>query len=284
MHDTPLTDIALLEAELEQPTVSVVIPTLNEADNLEHVFERIPDSITEVILVDGHSDDDTVAIAQRLRPDVKVVHQNRRGKGNALACGFDACEGDIVVMIDADGSTDAAEIPRFVSTLQSGADFAKGSRFLAGGHSHDITRVRRAGNWALNTLANRLFNTRYSDLCYGYNAFWRRLVPHFDLDSTGRHEPVWGDGFEIETLLNVRTAVSGATITEVPSVEHQRIHGESKLNTWSDGWRVLRTLVRERRRANNGGSLTVAGPRQAEFEAPAERVEPVTEVTVTPGT
>src|SRR5688572_7291712 len=82
------------------PTVSVVIPTLNEERNLPHVFERLPEGIDEVVLVDGGSVDNTVAVAKELRPDVVVVHQTRTGKGNALACGFAACTGDIIVMID----------------------------------------------------------------------------------------------------------------------------------------------------------------------------------------
>src|SRR4051812_9984611 len=100
-----------------EPTVSVVVPAMNEARNLEHVFPRIPGSIHEVILVDGHSTDDTVAVALALRPGVKVITQNRRGKGNALACGFAACTGDIIVMLDADGSAAPEEIPAFVEAL-----------------------------------------------------------------------------------------------------------------------------------------------------------------------
>ena len=80
--------------------------------------------------MDGHSKDDTVAVARGLRPDVRVVIQTHRGKGNALACGFAMCTGDIIVMLDADGSTDPREIPAFVSALIDGADFAKGSRYM----------------------------------------------------------------------------------------------------------------------------------------------------------
>ncbi|HUI61664.1 MAG TPA: glycosyltransferase family 2 protein, partial [Steroidobacteraceae bacterium] len=106
--------------------MSVIIPTLNEAKNLPHVFARIPAGVHEVIIVDGHSVDDTIAVARELRPDVRIVMQTRRGKGNALACGFEVATGDIIAMIDADGSTDPEEIPRFVQALLDGADFAKG--------------------------------------------------------------------------------------------------------------------------------------------------------------
>src|SRR6516162_2648609 len=165
------------ESSQRSPRVSVVVPALNEARNLPHVFARIPEDIYELILVDGHSVDDTVRVARELRPGVRVVMQTRTGKGNALACGFAAATGDVIAMIDADGSADPREIPRFVKALVEGADFAKGTRFAAGGGSHDITRLRRLGNRALSTLVNLCYGTRYSDLCYGFNVFWRRITP-----------------------------------------------------------------------------------------------------------
>ncbi|GAA2591262.1 hypothetical protein GCM10010435_82500 [Winogradskya consettensis] len=244
------------------PTVSIVIPALNEALNLPHVMAKLPPA-DEVILVDGGSVDDTVAVAQRLLPSVRIVRQSRRGKGNALACGFAAATSDIIVMIDADGSTDPAEIPLFVERLIAGADFVKGSRFLAAGGSADITRSRSLGNRALNSLVNALFNTGYTDLCYGYNAFWARCLPVFDLDHTSPRPAgdgrLWGDGFEIETLLNLRVARARLRVEEVPSFEHERIHGDSNLNAVTDGTRVLRTIAREWLRQ----------PRAGEPQAPA---------------
>jgi glycosyltransferase involved in cell wall biosynthesis len=236
------------------PTVSVVIPALNEERNLPHVFAALPADVAEVILVDGGSVDRTVEVARELRPDVVVVHQTRKGKGNALACGFAACKGDIIVMIDADGSTDPAEIPLFVQQLVDGADFVKGSRFSHGGHSHDITALRKIGNDGLNLVVNVLFGTRFTDLCYGYNAFWRSVVPVLDLPDTRLPQPfdgnkLWGDGFEIETMINIRAAVDGMKVGEVGSVEHRRIHGETNLNTFRDGFRVLRTIFSEYGRA-----------------------------------
>ncbi|WP_113698615.1 glycosyltransferase family 2 protein [Nonomuraea lactucae] len=218
-------------------SVTVVVPAMNEADNLPHVFATLPDWIDEVVLVDGNSSDDTVAVARRLRPDLRVVAQTGRGKGNALIEGFAAASGDIIVMIDADGSTDGREIFSFVTTLLRGADFAKGSRYAPGGGSDDISLLRSLGNRALTGLTNLLYGTSYTDLCYGYNAFWARHLDALALDC---------DGFEIETLMNVRAAQAGLVIAEVPSHERTRIHGESNLNAARDGWRVLKTIFRER--------------------------------------
>ena len=252
------------------PSVSVVIPALNEERNLPHVFAKLPAGIDELIVVDGGSVDRTVAVARELRPDVVIVQQTRTGKGNALACGFAACTGDIIVMIDADGSTDPAEIPLFVAELVAGADFVKGSRFSKGGHSHDITKLRKLGNDGLNMVVNVLFGTQFTDLCYGYNAFWRRVVPTLGLPDPRLPRPadgskLWGDGFEIETMINIRAAADGMKVGEVGSIEHARIHGASNLNTFRDGGRVLRTIFSEYGRMRT----------HRKTGRPAETVQPV---------
>jgi hypothetical protein len=246
----------------QSPTVSVVIPTLNEERNLPHVFAKLPSLITEVIVVDGGSTDRTVEVARELRPDAVIVQQTRKGKGNALACGFAACTGDIIVMIDADGSTDPAEIPLFVDKLINGDHFVKGSRFSHGGHSHDITALRKLGNDGLNMVVNVLFRTHFTDLCYGYNAFWRNVVPALDLPDVTLPQPadgskLWGDGFEIETMINIRAVAEKLKVGEVGSTEHERIFGESNLNTFRDGFRVLRTIFSEygRMRGRRGAGI-----------------------------
>jgi glycosyltransferase involved in cell wall biosynthesis len=231
------------------PRVSVVVPALNEAENLPHVFATLPRWIHEVVLVDGNSTDDTVAVARRLRPGLRVVRQTGKGKGDALAAGFAACSGEIIVMIDADGSTDGREIIRFVAALVAGADYAKGSRFANGGGSDDITVSRRIGNFVFSGMVNRLYGTRYTDLCYGYNAFWSSHLDVLTPDCAG---------FEVETLMNIRAAKAGLRIHEVPSHERSRIFGVSNLRTIRDGWRVLKTIVREHVRPAPARSATPA--------------------------
>ncbi len=238
-----------------EPTVSVVIPAKNEARNLPHVFSGLPSDDYELILVDGDSTDGTVEVARRLRPEITIIGQTRKGKGNALACGFAVANGDFIVMLDADGSTDPAEIPRFVEALKDGADFAKGSRFLEGGGSSDISRLRQMGNFWLNKIVNLAYGTRYTDLCYGFNAFRRECLSVLDLEPGDfgqcyEEAMLWGDGFEVETLINVRVAKAGLRVAEVPSFERTRYYGASNLNAMSDGLRVLRTIHSERQRGN----------------------------------
>jgi glycosyltransferase involved in cell wall biosynthesis len=266
-------DFGTPERNTEDPLISIVVPALNEALNLSVVLPQLP-KVHEVILVDGGSVDGTIMAARRARPDIITVLQARKGKGNALAAGFARATGDIVVMFDADGSADPAEITRFVDALKAGADFAKGSRYVAGGGSADITRIRSVGNRLLNAVSNLVFRTHYTDLCYGYNAFWADLVPLLDLPDHASPAPangkmLWGDGFEIETVINCRFAAAQVSITEVPSVEKLRMFGESNLRAFRDGFRVLRTIVTEWRRArrNRRVDCRLAAPSVARDDA-----------------
>jgi hypothetical protein len=219
--------------------ISVVVPAMNEGKNIAHVLARLPTDLHEVILVDGNSHDDTVATAREAYPEIRVLTQSGRGKGDAFRTGFAAVTGNLIVMLDADGSAAPEEIPLFVEALEAGADFAKGSRFLEGGGSADITAMRRLGNGFLSGTANVLHGTHFTDLCYGYNAFWARCLPFISLDVPG---------FEVETLINLRIAGAGMKITEVPSYEADRLHGQSNLKTFRDGFRVLKTILGEARR------------------------------------
>jgi hypothetical protein len=242
--------------------VSVVVPAMNEGKNIGHVLERLPEGLHEVILVDGNSKDDTVEAARQAYPGIRVTTQSGRGKGDAFRTGFAAVTGNLVVMLDADGSADPAEIPRFVAALEAGADFAKGSRYLDGGGSADITWTRKLGNTCLSGTANLLHGTHFTDLCYGYNAFWARCLPFIALDVPG---------FEVETLINLRIAGAGMKITEVPSYEEERISGDSNLKTFRDGFRVLGTIISEsrRRRSIHRERLPKAAAETQEAEATA---------------
>ncbi len=217
--------------------VSVVIPAHNEAKNLPHILPSIPDWIHEVILVNDHSTDDTVEVACQILPAIRVIHtQNTRGKGGALQIGFAEAVGDIIVMMDADGSSDPREIPRFICVLLAGAYFAKGSRFIGDGGSEDITSLRRFGASMLTAIANQLFRTNASDMFCGLNAFWKECLDYFTIDC---------EGFDVEMLIHLRVCKANLEMVEVPSYEHNRIHGASHFRTFQDGWYVLRMILRE---------------------------------------
>jgi glycosyltransferase involved in cell wall biosynthesis len=222
-------------ASAATPRVSVVVPTLNEAANLPHILPALRDY--EVIIVDGGSTDGTLEVARRYAPHALLLRQDRKGKGNALMCGIEAAAGEIVVTLDADGSARVDEIPRFVAALEAGADFAKGSRHLPGGGSADLTPVRSAGNRFLGLVVNTLFGTRYTDLCYGYNAFWTKHARVLEITC---------DGFEVETLLHLRAHAAELVVVEVPSYEDNRLNGDSNLRPFRDGFRILKIILRER--------------------------------------
>lgn len=231
------------------PKVSVVVPAKDEAANIREVLPYLG-RFHEVIVVVSAEDTESAQAARAALPSAKIVQQTRTGKGNALITGFGHVTGDIIVTFDVDGSADPHEIPRFVAALTGGADLAKGSRFCPGGGSQDITPFRALGNFGLNFVASGLTSNRFTDLCYGFNAFWADQIPLLDLPKadpeSGSGAMVTGDGFEIEAMLIGRFALSKAIIIEVPSYEHARYHGLSNLSAIPDGFRVLWTLLRDR--------------------------------------
>jgi len=223
------------ESARKTPMTSVIIPALNEEPNLPWVLPRIPSWVDEVILVDGHSIDDTIQMARAVLPTIRVITQEGKGKGAALRAGVNAARGDIIVMLDADGSTDPAEIPAFVGALLAGADYAKGTRCVQGAGTSDMTLFRRIGNWALTTLANMVCGSHLTDITYGYNAVWRDRRHCLALDI---------DGWPCEIIGAIR-AVRNSRVVEVPSIERCRIGGQTNLRAIRDGWTILVAMVHE---------------------------------------
>jgi len=245
-------------------SISVIIPTLNEGRNIGRVLDKIPAFVSEIIVVDGFSSDDTSDTVAHHPRGVVLVHQAVRGKGAAMLTGLHYATGDIIVFLDADGSMNPEEIGEFCSAFTSGSEVVKGSRHLAGGGSDDFTWVRKLGNGVLTRIANSLFQVRWTDFAYGYFAVRRDVAEKLDLNamieelahvattvkpphkSTHALEFQHGHGFEIEALFFCRAARRKLDIREVPSFEHPRQHGESNLKVVSDGIRVARVLLRER--------------------------------------
>jgi glycosyltransferase involved in cell wall biosynthesis len=220
-------------------TVSVVIPTLNEAENLAFVLNTIPAWVNEIIVVDGRSTDDSVRVAKVLRPDVRIIHEPRHGKGAALRAGLAAASGDIRIIMDADGSMDGNDIQAFRDALVSGADYVKGSRFCAQGGSADITPLRRFGDWGICLIIRTLFGVKYTDGTFGFKAVRADCLDKIRIDA---------DGFEVELLIDIRAHRAGLRTVEVPCFETHRIHGNSNLHALRDGLRCLRVIVLEKLR------------------------------------
>lgn len=236
MGDNGIQDIKdkLADARLR---VSVIICTFNEAKNLPHVLPKIPEWVDEIVLVDGYSTDNTVEVARTLHPEIHILYQPGKGKGDALRYGIEQASSEIIVTIDGDASMDPEEISKFVEPLLSGYDFVKGSRFLRGGGTSDMPVHRVLGNRVFTIMTNLLYSTRYSDLAYGYNAFHKSAFKGIQLTS---------DGFEIETELHIKAAKAGLKVKEVPSFESERLSGKGALRSLPDGWRILKTILRER--------------------------------------
>jgi glycosyltransferase involved in cell wall biosynthesis len=240
-------------------TVSAVIPALNEERNIGWVLSRLPDCVDEVLVVDGRSTDDTIGMALRARPDAQIVRESTPGKGAALRSGFARAQGDLIVMLDADGSMEPAEIVRYAAMLDEGYELVKGSRFLPAGGTTDISRLRSWGNLALLALANGLYSCAFTELCYGFMGLRRSALRRLDLTA---------DGFEIEAEIVTKALRAGLRIAEVPSFEAERRSGASHLRTFRDGSRVLRQLVTVRLRA-----------RPSYVEQPEEELAPLAVAT-----
>lgn len=216
--------------------VSLVIPAKDEARNVAWVLRRLPAGVDEVILVDGHSTDDTVEVARAICDGIIVTQEKGPGKGAAMRTGMELATGEVIVLIDADGSMDPRELYRYVEAARD-CDLVKGSRFNDHGGSDDISPLRRLGNRVLLGIVNVLYGAELTDLCYGYCAVRRSALPALALRA---------DGFEIEAEMTARALRAGLRVAEVPSFEAPRRYGESHLRTMRDGWRVLRTLLVER--------------------------------------
>ena len=235
-------DVSLGDAHGHSPslmsatTVSVVIPITAASKGLSDVLARIPDQVHEIVVVDGDPAHDR-PVSRHIQPPVITLEPTGGGRGNALACGFWASSGEIIVTLEADGTTDPAEIPRFVAALLAGADFAKGSRFLAGGGTDILGPLDRMFHRSVSAAVGYLWGVHYSDICYGYNAFWHHCLPFLFPDCRG---------FEAEALLSIRAARAGLRVQEVPSLQSGRASDSGTPSPPSGASRILRTIVAER--------------------------------------
>ncbi|HWX97270.1 MAG TPA: glycosyltransferase family 2 protein [Solirubrobacteraceae bacterium] len=221
----------------DEPLISVVIPCLNEADNIEACVAAALEAIMrmgvpgEVVVADNNSDDDSARLAEGA--GARVVVERRRGYGSAYLAGFAASRGRYIVMADADLTYDFNEIPRFVAALQEGAEMVIGDRMdnIQPGAMPWLHRY--VGNPILTGLLNLFFRTGINDAHCGMRALRREVLPRLDLRTTG---------MEFASEMVIRASKENLRITEFPIEYHPR-GGESKLSSFRDGWRHLRFLL-----------------------------------------
>jgi len=225
------------DADSAAPLVSVVIPCLNEAENIEVCVTAALGALRdgaidgEVLVVDNASEDDSAALAAAA--GARVVSEPRRGYGSAYLAGFAAAKGKYIVMADADLTYDFNEIPRFVSELNDGAELVMGDRMdnIQPGAMPWLHRY--VGNPLLSGLLNFFFRTGVKDAHCGMRALRRDVLPRLDLRTTG---------MEFASEMVIRASKEHLKIAEFPIEYHPR-GGESKLSSFRDGWRHLRFLL-----------------------------------------
>lgn len=217
--------------------VSLVIPTRNEEGCIGRVLREIPRKfVDEVIVVDGHSTDNTIAEAKKfLKKKDKLIHQSKLGYGAAFMEGFKKVTGDVVIMMDADGSHNPVDIKKIVNKLKTGCEFVMASRYAKGGKSDDDTLIRFLGNKIFTWMTNVVHRTNVTDSLYLFSAISTKELNKLKLSS---------HGFEFCTEIIVKAHKRGLRFAEVPTTERKRYAGKSKVNSIVHGFKILRMILR----------------------------------------
>lgn len=224
---------------LTNSVVSVIIPAYNEEKTIGYVIEEVMhmmDALNvpyEIIVVDDGSTDGTREIASRYKVTLLSNGRNR-GKGYALRRGFQYAQGDIIVTIDADGSHNPKEIPELIDSIFDGADIVAGSRFLGSDRDH-TSKLHVFGNNLINLTIMVLTRKLITDSQTGLRAFKKDFLKKIDLESCG---------YEIETEITVKGLKNGFKFKEIPISCNRRKYSVSKLRTLSDGYKILKTILK----------------------------------------
>lgn len=213
--------------------VSLIIPTLNEAHCIAKTLSEIPKgAVNEIIIVDGHSSDGTADIVRRLGHT--VIMQKGKGYGSAFTEGANAATGDIIVLMDADGSHNPADIPLLVEKVREGYDYVMAVRYAPGSRSDDDTLIRHIGNMFFTFLVNLIHKAFIADALYLFTAMRRNRFP--DIAPRSR-------GFEYCVEILIRAHRKGLKIYQIPSIERKRVAGRTKVNAFIDGLKILKTIL-----------------------------------------
>ena len=210
-----------------------IIPTLNECHTVQEVIRKAKQHAHRVIVVDGHSQDDTCTYARE--EGAEILFQEGRGKGMALRTAFNRVESDIYIIIDGDATYDAMEIGKLLQpVLDDKADIVVGSRLKGKLEPGSISRVNKFGNRLFNFLINSLHQGNITDSQSGFRVLNKKAVHRLELSSIG---------FEIETEITIKALKQGLRILEVPITYARRRGTNSKLNSFKAGSRIIRTII-----------------------------------------
>ncbi|HEY0890783.1 MAG TPA: glycosyltransferase family 2 protein [Nocardioides sp.] len=240
--------------------VSVVLPVRDQATSVALVLRQLSgDLVHQIVIVDRESSDGTLEAARSVRPDATIRRLPRTaGRRLALAEGFAAATGDVVVTLPVDGSADPTEIERYVAALAAGADFVKGSRVVVGGGSTALSPLTIVWLRLLSWFANRITGAGFTDVAHASFALWTHYARELDLAGLGGRRP---HDTVVDVLFACRVAAAGAAVVEVPSTERVRLFGSRPQRL--PAFRLLHALWRERRAADAGQSFPAPTPVRA---------------------
>jgi dolichol-phosphate mannosyltransferase len=211
-----------------------LVPTLNEGSTVGEVIRKARNLVDEVVVIDGHSDDETPDMAKIYGAEVLV--QEGSGKGMALRTAFRLIDANILVIIDGDDTYDASEIDALIlPIIQGQADMVIGSRLMGKIEEGALTSFHRLGNLGFNALINLLNGSHFTDTQSGFRAIKGVWAKTLKLASTS---------FEIETEITIKALKHGLRIVDVPISYRKRVNTVSKLNGFRHGWRILKTIVK----------------------------------------
>lgn len=223
-------------SETKKRSISVVAVNLNEEHTIKEVLTNIPPYIDEILVIDGYSKDNSPTIAKEL--GFSVILQEGKGRGAAFKTGFKHAKGDIIVMLSTDGNERSGDIDKLIKKMDEGYDLVIATRF-GQGKSHDVTFIRKIGNWGLTHMINFASGLSVLDSQNGFRAIRKDALDKMNIEA---------NRFDIEAEMVVKAGKLGLRVAEIPTIEDERAFGVSHLNTFQDGFRIFKRILKEWRR------------------------------------